>query len=381
MEDISEKNNIYKVSSKYILHNIFSFLDYNKALNIMKYNKKLQNTLNIKLDDYSIDYSLNIVKEKEEYGEYRINNTPDIPDFLAIFNLIIKFIFFISICLCLRYWITKFFNIILIINNVYVGLSIFYILTRYFFGVKDIECKKCFTISQIVDYSIILIILIIKFFFEKNEKVNALDIINIITLIFCFLEIIFSIFSIINVNKQDDDNNKGLIRNYRLVDNYIITVKKIRGYKIDKKIIESKSIIKFNLASLNHYYYTLNNKQLYLIKLINKKRTKNRLTNLKYKKNQNLGEAFFIIKRFFSIGTIFKINHKDYLLVYPMEELINIKLEKDKEINDILLLTYINYIIILEKEDKQYILLFENKEEDIKENSEILTLDNIKVKF
>ena len=237
MEEISEKNNIFKVSSKYILHNIFSFLDYNKALNIIKYNKKLQNTLNIKLDDYSFDYSLNIVKKKEEYGEYRIKNVPDSPDFLVIINLIIKSIFFISICLCLRYWITKFFNIILIINNVYVGLSIFFIITRYFFNVKDIECKKCFIISQIIDYSIIFIIVIIKFFVEKSEKINSLDIINIITLIFCFLDIIASIISIIIVNKRGDDNNKGLIRNYRLVDNYITTVKKIRGYKIDKKIL------------------------------------------------------------------------------------------------------------------------------------------------
>jgi len=42
------KEKIVKINSKYLLNNIFSFVKYEKALKIMKYNKALQNKLNIK---------------------------------------------------------------------------------------------------------------------------------------------------------------------------------------------------------------------------------------------------------------------------------------------------------------------------------------------
>ena len=50
-----EKLNIVKkISSKYILREIFSFIDYNRTKNLVKYNLKLRERLNIKLEDYSI---------------------------------------------------------------------------------------------------------------------------------------------------------------------------------------------------------------------------------------------------------------------------------------------------------------------------------------
>ena len=46
---------IAKINSKYILNNLFSFIKYEQALKIMKYNKALQKKLNITLNDYTID--------------------------------------------------------------------------------------------------------------------------------------------------------------------------------------------------------------------------------------------------------------------------------------------------------------------------------------
>jgi len=46
---------IAKINSKHLLNNIFSFVKYEQALKIMKYNKALQNKLNITLNDYTID--------------------------------------------------------------------------------------------------------------------------------------------------------------------------------------------------------------------------------------------------------------------------------------------------------------------------------------
>ena len=61
-----EKLNIVKkISSKYILREIFSFIDYNRTKNLVKYNLKLREGLNIKLEDYSLtfNYSEREIKE------------------------------------------------------------------------------------------------------------------------------------------------------------------------------------------------------------------------------------------------------------------------------------------------------------------------------
>ena len=50
---MNNKTKIINVSSNYILHYIFSFLKYNEALKLIKYDKKLQNKLNLKLNIYN----------------------------------------------------------------------------------------------------------------------------------------------------------------------------------------------------------------------------------------------------------------------------------------------------------------------------------------
>ena len=53
-----EKLNIVKkISSKYILGEIFSFIYYNRTKNLVKYNLKLRERLNIKLEDYSLTFN------------------------------------------------------------------------------------------------------------------------------------------------------------------------------------------------------------------------------------------------------------------------------------------------------------------------------------
>ena len=58
-------NIIKKISSKYILTEIFSFINYNRTKNLVKYSLKLREKLNIKLEDYSLtfNYSEREIKE------------------------------------------------------------------------------------------------------------------------------------------------------------------------------------------------------------------------------------------------------------------------------------------------------------------------------
>ena len=47
-----DKANIKKIKAKYILKHIFDLLPRNKCLNIIKYNKSIQNKLDININDY-----------------------------------------------------------------------------------------------------------------------------------------------------------------------------------------------------------------------------------------------------------------------------------------------------------------------------------------
>ncbi len=56
---MSNKCNIIKISSQYCLKSIFSYIEYNKVLKIVKYNKRIQKKL--ELEDHIIKNIQNII--------------------------------------------------------------------------------------------------------------------------------------------------------------------------------------------------------------------------------------------------------------------------------------------------------------------------------
>ena len=99
------KAEIINIHSHYILHNILSFLKYDNALNLIKYNKKLQNRLNLNSNDYSIDYKLVAVKIKRIQKSIVINQV-NIYEYPIIFYLkaFVKIIFSLLIILsCIHF--------------------------------------------------------------------------------------------------------------------------------------------------------------------------------------------------------------------------------------------------------------------------------------
>ena len=62
---MSNENEILKISSKYILKHIFSYLKYNYFLKLIKYNKNLQKQLDINLEDSIYNYKFCIKANKE----------------------------------------------------------------------------------------------------------------------------------------------------------------------------------------------------------------------------------------------------------------------------------------------------------------------------
>ena len=74
MEEINqnESNLLKKIKNKYILKNLFEFLSFEKLLNVIKFNKDIQNRLDINIDTYKkyLQIELEIILKEEEYGTF-----------------------------------------------------------------------------------------------------------------------------------------------------------------------------------------------------------------------------------------------------------------------------------------------------------------------
>ena len=75
---------------------------------------------------------------------------------------------------------------------------------------------------------------------------------------------------------------------------------------------------------------------------------------------------------FYCFGNIFKLSSTKYLFIYPIIQFIKKVIQNDKEIIKILLNSILDTIIILVKENNEYILLYKNdKKSNVKKNLEI----------
>ena len=86
--DLIFKNNYQDVKSKYILQKIFNNIRKDKAIKIVRYNKNIQNKINININDfkeYSEIYSsieMEIIPVNNKYGKFiNIKNQGDLKYF------------------------------------------------------------------------------------------------------------------------------------------------------------------------------------------------------------------------------------------------------------------------------------------------------------
>ena len=371
---------IINVSSNYILHYIFSYLKYNEALKLIKYDKKLQNKLNLKLNDYSIDYKIDVVEEFREIDVLNKINV-DGPPIIFYLSLTLKIIFILIVIYNLSNFRYNACNVFLIIGLVYIFCSLFYLMTKKFFGVKgDLGCLKCFYITDNIIYFILLIITLVKLL---NDKKNKLDIyysffikINTCMLISAclifFMQCLHNYFFFKEENLLKFDE-KAIGHRREKVKKEHVFINKFRGFKIDTFEYNNASNFKplrySTIQSLlkNNLYYTISPKQANLINIINNFRKKNNINQLKSNSAVKLIYYFDKIEHFFSLGNLFQFNnYKTYLFVYPIGEFEYKLRNNDDVIIKILKIKSLNYIIILEKENNEYILIFEEKQYIIK---------------
>ena len=78
-----------KIKSGYLLIEIFNILKENKKLNIIRYNKHIQNKINIDINDYIKEYSkieIEIIPEDDKYGRFINIPKRNIPHYHIYFN-------------------------------------------------------------------------------------------------------------------------------------------------------------------------------------------------------------------------------------------------------------------------------------------------------
>ena len=157
--------------------------------------------------------------------------------------------------------------------------------------------------------------------------------------------------------------------NRKKIKNYLIKYKniQIRDFEIDNICyfnVFSKKYILDKFERLEYNYSTEDSK---IYQEINNFRKKNNINQLKSNSAVKLIYYFDKIEHFFSLGNLFQFNnYKTYLFVYPIGEFEYKLRNNDDVIIKILKIKSLNYIIILEKENNEYILIFEEKQYIIK---------------
>ena len=172
-----------------------------------------------------------------------------------------------------------------------------------------------------------------------------------------------------NKNKDRDkneDKKNDIKKEFKII--YILT--KYKSVEIDEFILtsefkemNSQERINFLINKESNFIYSLKEEQIKIIELINKIRIKNNIDKLKYRLSEKLENYFLIEKniRFFVINNTIKLDKKQYLFIFPIGEFKKKLINKDKNIIKIILLIHLNSIIILVKEEKEYILIYEEK--------------------
>ena len=208
-------------------------------------------------------------------------------------------------------------------------------------------------------YDILIIIklsLSYKIIKDKTTWIMICDFILIILIFLYVLSLAFLIYLYFKeAGKMVGIKEKALILN------------KFRGMKINDYILPDNFIKmsdydkrKFTLNNINVYKTNISEENKKLISEINKFRKENNVDKLNYSEKINFNELIFeklSEPNFYEDENIFKFSNESYLLKYPSNDFVKKFNDKQKNICEILLNLYLDKIIIIEKNNNQFIFL------------------------
>ena len=376
-----------KIKSQYIMKEIFSFLDYNYSLKLIKNNKEIQKRLEIGIQNYKERTSYQLFERKEI-----INRIPELNGILVEYHIrslaeIFTVIFFIyaAICALILNSIGTFNekntknnfnkNYLKIINKI--NLSLFGFLPFF-----------------LISY-LIIFVWATRDYYSDNCKIKWTKMILMVLIIFIFF--CYDIFIIIKLIlsyriKKDkitwfmrlDNSLIYLIAYYlylstkatykyckyagkRGIKPKKIILKKFRDIKIDESELPDNfdkmsdyEKRKYFLNRKNFYKISISAEQKKIINEINKFRKENNIDKLNYDKVIYFKDL--LIDKYSELflydhENIFKISNNNYVLKYSISEFKDIFNNKEKNLTEILLNDHLKKIIIIEKNDFYLIIL------------------------
>lgn len=382
---MSKKNLINNIKSKYDLYSLFSYVEFNRILKIIKYNKALQKRLNISINNYHFKYKYEtkeIVKTGVDYDKLNFFSHA-----FSITNLII-----------IIYQIT--YSLIFLCNNPY---------NKFIIGKRNYSLIVGFNVFLCFFFILIILLVIIFFYMDLNPESKASWILTFINLtIYLFVFIMLLVILVINIKFENYEYTWPVICTIILILLYGIAILfiisfiimfycflrasiiyeyyindfngfKIEDFKFDGDITKksAKEIKLFFIRNANKFIFKNTNKQINLIELINQVRNnKYHIQPLNIK--NNIPDIFINenSKIFFSVNNIVKINSRKYLFRNKEGEFEKKLHKNDLKIMRIIGMDHLNSIIIIEKNKIEYILIYDEK---YNSNNESINSINLEV--
>ena len=383
---MSQKEILLKIKSDFCLKTIFTYLNYNYILKLIKNNKKIQRKLGIDIQNYKQKSSYKFVERKKIIKNDPLNHVAFRIVYIYVVSFLTTLVFFaivliFSILFIIRgfndnntksNYNKKYFNIIKKINISLFGflgyiIASYYIIfiwaikTCYIDYGKELLLKKCLLIITVFIYIIYDAFIIIKLYLSYKIKKNKITWFMICDYFLIFLIPLYLIGIIYTIYRYFVDAGKGILSSQNK--KYIL--KQFQNIDIEdfelpnnfkEKNNDEKRLYIFN----NKNYYVIKPSYDNILKLINEFRKKNNIDELTIET-----ESFsnLIINKYseiilFKNKSIFKISKWKYLLVNPNKEFENKFKNRNKDLINILLNKNINTIQIYKRDNIEFICVY-----------------------
>jgi len=380
---------IFDITSKYCLKTVFSFIKYKYILELVKYNKKLQNGLGFNLNNYKKISSYQYIRRKIIRKEKYIYNKYEFMQFKTLIFIItlVPTVYIFAYASILYFegsfnenylkedYDDKSLNIIMNINtslfflvgNILISLFIItcFIFKNYYMDTKPLKRFKIIIFVNIIlfyiFYEIIVIYKIYLSYKIKNKTIPWFILYDYILISIMLLYITFMIYITYKYFKfagtKIKISNHTILKKYKgiTINDFELTNNFHKMSKKDKKNLIFKNRTKFQ--------YTHSTRHLHLINLINEYRIKYHLPRLLFNEEERIPD--FVINdnsevMLLGYKNIFKFSKRKYLFKYRINEFEQNLLNKDGNILEIILNEDLNKICVIDIDNFEYILIYDS---------------------
>jgi len=380
---------IFDITSKYCLKTVLSFIKYKYILELVKYNKKLQDELGFNLNNYKKISSYQYIRRKIIRKEKYIYNKYEFMQFKALIFIItlVPTVYIFAYASILYFegsfnenylkedYDDKSLNIIMNINtslfflvgNILISLFIItcFIFKNYYMDTKPLKRFKIIIFVNIIlfyiFYEIIVIYKIYLSYKIKNKTIPWFILYDYILISIMLLYITFMIYITYKYFKfagtKITISNHTILKKYKgiTINDFELTNNFHKMSKKDKKNLIFKNRTKFQ--------YTHSTRHLHLINLINEYRIKYHLPRLLFNEEERIPD--FVINdnsevMLLGYKNIFKFSKRKYLFKYRINEFEQNLLNKDGNILEIILNEDLNKISVIDIDNFEYILIYDS---------------------